>query len=135
MSVFNRRLWILIVSLILLSILLHAQEPLEYIENLPNLHYEGSDIYQDGKIILLFTQRNNEIKFINTELYLRIIFVNRTVLPIEIDYNSFSLDFIPECDVNSFDCNISFSPKALIDSYVLIESRLGLSLYREIIVS
>ncbi|CAB4422419.1 unnamed protein product [Rhizophagus irregularis] len=135
MSVLNRILWILIVSLILLPILSHAQEPLEYIENLPNLHYEGSDTYQDGKIIILFTQRNNEIKFINTKLYLRIVFVNRTVLPIEINYNSFSFDFIPECDVNSFDCNILFTPKALIDGYVLIESRLGSSPYREIIVS
>ncbi|RIA99694.1 hypothetical protein C1645_811032 [Glomus cerebriforme] len=140
MSVFNKTLWILIISFILIPILLlHAKEPLEYTENISNLHYEGSDTYQDGKTILLFTQRNNETNFINTKFHMCIIFVNRTVLSIEIDYGSLPFDFIPKCEdgnsFNSFDCNILLTPKALIDGYVLIESRLGQLPHREIIVS
>ncbi|CAB4487773.1 unnamed protein product, partial [Rhizophagus irregularis] len=136
MVVFNKTLQFLIITFTLLLITVFAQEPITYNENLYNLRFEGSDTYKDGTIILLFTQGNNQTKFLDTKIHLRIIFVNRTILPVEIDYSSIS-DFIPQCNssVNPLLCATTLTPKALVERYILIESsRNGIS-YKQMIVS
>ncbi|PKC04909.1 hypothetical protein RhiirA5_486847 [Rhizophagus irregularis] len=114
MVVFNKTLQFLIITFTLLLITVFAQEPITYNENLYNLRFEGSDTYKDGTIILLFTQGNNQTKFLDTKIHLRIIFVNRTILPVEIDYSSIS-DFIPQCNssVNPLLCATTLTPKAV----------------------
>ncbi|GES72586.1 hypothetical protein GLOIN_2v1769303 [Rhizophagus clarus] len=135
MAVFNKTLQFLIITFTLLLIITFAQEPIKYNEGLYNLRFEGSDTYKDGTIILLFTQGNNQIKFSDTKIHLRIIFVNRTILPVEIDYSSLP-DFIPQCNsVNPLLCATTLTPKALVERYVLIESSQNGISYKQMIVS
>lgn len=126
MVILNRTLWLLIIiSLSLLPIF--ASEPpialksINNHENLPNLHLDGSDTYNDGTIILLFTQKSTNKIIYDTTIHLRIIFNNETIHPIEIDC-SFLPDFIPKCKKSKDSDACSLSPKALIEGYVLIES-------------
>ena len=135
MLFFNRTLWFIIILISLLFLPAFAQEPIEYNEDLPDLRLEGSDTYKDGTILLLSAQENNETKFINTKIHLRIIFVNRTILPVEIDHSSLP-NFIPECDsINPLLCAVTLTPRALIKGYVLIESSKNGVPYKQMIVT
>ncbi|CAG8677371.1 23170_t:CDS:10 [Rhizophagus irregularis] len=135
MVIFSRTLFFLITIFTLSIIVTFAQEPIEYTESLPGFRFGGSDTYKDGTIILLFTQGNNQTKFLDTKIHLRIIFVNRTILPVEINYNSLP-DFIPQCNsINPLLCATTLTPKALIERYVLIESSQNGSPHKQIIIS
>jgi hypothetical protein len=135
MAIFSKTLLFLFTIFTLSIITVFAQEPIEYNENLPSLRFGGSDTYKDGTIILLFTQGNNQTKFLDTKIHLRIIFVNRTILPVEIDYNSLP-DFIPQCNsINPLLCATTLTPKALIERHVLIESSQNGSPYKQMIIS
>ncbi|RIA84002.1 hypothetical protein C1645_859937 [Glomus cerebriforme] len=120
MSILNRTLLLLTIIILLSPISTLALDSLEYNEDLPNLRLEGSDTYNDGTIILLFSQGNNETRFNTDEIHLRIIFVNRQVNKVKIDLSSYP-DLIPKCKGYKY-LECSLNPSALIDGYVLIES-------------
>jgi hypothetical protein len=126
MVIINKILWPLIMILLsLLPISTSKHHPMafksvNFHEDLPDLRLDGLDTYNDGTIILLFTQKNNKTKY-NTTIHLRIIFSNETIYPVEIDCSSHP-DFIPKCKKRNDSDACSLSPKALIEGYVLIES-------------
>ena len=129
MAIYNRTLWFLI--MILLS-LLSTSSAIKHYEDLSDLRLDGSDTYDSGVIVLLFTQADDETGH-NTTIHLRIILNDETVLPVEIDCSSLP-NFIPKC--RESDPNVcSLSPKALIEGYVLIESVDESNQKKQIIVS
>ncbi|CAG8483196.1 13005_t:CDS:10 [Rhizophagus irregularis] len=139
MVILNKTLWLLI--MILLSLLpIFASEPpialktINNHEDLPNLHLDGSDTYNDGTIILLFTQKSTNKIINNTTIHLRIIFNDETIQSIEIDCSS-QPDFIPRCKKSKDSDACSLNPKALIEGYVLIESVDKSERKKQIIVS
>ncbi|PKC70432.1 hypothetical protein RhiirA1_391338 [Rhizophagus irregularis] len=139
MVILNKTLWLLI--MILLSLLpIFASEPpialktINNHEDLPNLHLDGSDTYNDGTIILLFTQKSTNKIINNTTIHLRIIFNDETIQSIEIDCSS-QPDFIPRCKKSKDSDACSLNPKALIEGYVLIESIDKSERKKQIIVS
>jgi hypothetical protein len=124
MTIFNRTLWLLIM---MLSSLL-TTIAIKYYEDLPDLRLDGTDTYDSGTIILLFTQGNDETRN-TTTIHLRVIFNDKTVhRPIKIDCSSHP-NFIPKYTARSL------SPNALIEGYVLIESVDESSRKQQMIVS
>jgi hypothetical protein len=130
MTILNRTLWLLI--MILSSLL--TTIAIKHYEDLTDLLLDGTATYDNGTIILLFTQGNNETRN-NTAIHLRVILNDGTVLPpVKIDCSSLP-NFIPKCR-NNLDPNVcSLSPKALIEGYVLIESVDESNRKKQIIVS
>ncbi|GES85070.1 hypothetical protein GLOIN_2v1769303 [Rhizophagus clarus] len=125
MVILNKTLWFLVI--ILLSLILTpaskfptALKSISNHEDLPDLRLDGSDTYNNGTILLLFTQKYNKTRY-NTIIHLRIILNDETIYPVEIDCSS-QPDFIPKCKKSKDSDACSLTPKALIEGYVLIES-------------
>jgi hypothetical protein len=144
MSILNKTLWLLVIIYLLL-LPTFAQDSLkynviqsidsrEYHEDVSNLQLEpqGYDTYDDGTAVIIFTQGNEKIRF-DAKIHMRIIFVNKTIVPVDIDCSHIP-DFVYEqkFDGNTIMFTYMLEVTALINGYVLIDSnRVG----KQIIVS
>lgn len=143
MSILNKTLWLLVIIFLLLlptfaqdSLkynVVQLKDSLEYPEDLPNLQLEpqGYDTYDDGTVVIIFTQGNENLRF-DAKIHLRIIFVDKTILPVVIDCSSIP-NFVYE---QKYEKSIMFTNlltvTALINGYVLIDSS---KVNKQIIVS